>query len=42
MRGWEALPEGQEWSGGHSRGPGVVETPSLRVRSGREAIPKGE
>ena len=49
--GWEALPEGWEWSGGPPRGPGVVGRPSggpvvvgmpsRWARCGLQALPKG-
>ena len=38
----EALPVDQEWSGGFSGGPGVVEKPSRSTRSSREAPSKGQ
>ena len=40
-RGWEALPEDWEWSGGPAKGPGVVGRPTQRVGTGREAITEG-
>ena len=39
--GEEALLEGQEWSGGPSRGLGVVSRLSQRAGSGQNALPKG-
>ena len=38
--GQEAFPEGQEWSGCNSGGPGVVGRPSRRVESGRKSLPE--
>ena len=37
-RGREALPDVQEWSGGHLGCPGVVGWPSRMSRSGWEAL----
>ena len=37
--GREALPDAWEWSGGPSECPAEVGMPSVRLRSGREALP---
>ena len=41
VSGQEALPKGQEWSGGHHKGSGVVGRPYVRVGSNSEVIPEG-
>ena len=36
--GWQALPEGREWSRCLLGGLGVVRRPSQRARSGQQAL----
>ena len=41
-QGRDAFPEGQQWLGGPTGGPGVVGRQSRMAGSGLEALPEGQ